>query len=146
MVSYYLFPSNFPIKIATSTPKIFLISPSLTPNHQSFYYISFENQCNYLFFSLPRTFLLCSERLILRRIWWSAVKVMLFSFSYIPKIPGRADIQLVVVIIIMCMDPQGNDLEILFSFEYINSFMFLKKPVLVLYGYPYKLLSRDHRE
>lgn len=65
---------------------------------------------------------------------------MLFSLSYIPKIPGKVGIQLVVVIIIMCMDPQGNDLEILFSLEYIiNSFMFLKKSVPLFMIAPYKL-------
>lgn len=58
----------------------------------------------------------------------------MFSLSYIPKIPGKADIQLVVVIIIMCIDPQGNDLEILFSLEYINCFTFRKKSVPLLYG------------
>lgn len=131
--------STFLLKLLPLTPNIFLMSPSLTPNYQSFCYISFENQCNYLFFSLPRTFLLCPERLILRRIWWSAIKVMLFSLSYIPKVPVRTDIQLVVVIIIMWIDPQGNDLEILFSSEYINSSTFLKKPVPVLYGCPSKL-------
>ena len=44
---------------------------------------------------------------------------MLFSLSYIPKIPGQVDIQLVVVIIIMHVDLQGNNLRMLFSFDYV---------------------------
>lgn len=71
--------------------------------------------------------------MILRRTWWTAIKVMLFS--YIPKIPGKADIQLVVLVIIMCINRQGNDLEMLFSFEYIYSFMFVNKPVPLFYGH-----------
>lgn len=120
------------------------ISPS-APKHQNFCCIFFKNQFNYLLFSLTRTFL-CPQRLFLRRIWWSAFKVTLFSLSYIPKIPGRADIQLVVVIIIMCIDPQGNDLEMLFSLEYINSFMSVKKPFPLFYGYPIQMTIPETME
>lgn len=139
VVSSFMLLTNFPIKIASSYSQHYPHISFSNSQPPKFLLYFFWKSCSYLFFLLPRTFLLCSETLILRRTWWSAIKVMLFSLSYSPKIPGRADIQLVVVIIIMCIDPQGNDPEILFSFEYINCFMFLKKIVLVLYGFPNKL-------
>lgn len=71
---------------------------------------------------------------------------MLISLSYSPKIPGRADIQLVVVIIIMYIDPQGNDLEMLFSFEYINSSMFVKKATLLSYYHPLQITIPDNMQ
>lgn len=51
-----------------------------------------------------------------------------------------------VVIIIMCIDPQGNDIEMLFSLEYINSFMFAKKPVPLFYGYPLQITILETME
>ena len=129
-MGYFLFPANFPTNIAPS-PNVFLKSPSLLPTTSLFYFF-WKSVC-YLCFSLPRTFLLCPERMILRRTWWAAFKVMLFS--YILNMPGRVDIQLVVVVIIMCINRQGNDLELLFSFEYIYSFMFVNKAVPLFYGH-----------
>ena len=91
VVGYFPFPTNFPTNVAPS-PHLFFISPSLTPNHQNLLYFIWKSVYQ-LCFSLSRTFLLCPERLILRT-WWAAFRVM-FTLSYIPKIPRRADIQLV---------------------------------------------------
>ena len=51
-----------------------------------------------------------------------------------------------IVVIIMCINPQGNDPEMLFSFEYINSFIFLKKSVPLFYGHPLQITIPEATE
>ena len=50
------------------------------------------------------------------------------------------------MVTIVCINPQGNDLEMLFSFEYANSFIFVKNLAPLFYACPLQIIIPEATE